>query len=437
MIITDRRNSKLYTKAFALLLMLGLLSNSILAAPEATRLIVVSFDNFQGEMRSEWQRTDLSSYVNWPLSVFSLFTGRTKVKQVIDRIEIQPSNPTVIQGESIDFSAIAVRGDESVNGVGFRWTMSDTSGHLPTRSLNSGHFSANRPGTYVITAIGENQSGQTTVIVRRNEAVGVQRIVRKPDSERTPQERALLALIRSRGTLRSRDVSSKNLYSEQIERELVRQDAELRELIRQRQQALPTPTPSIGGPSNDATLSDPTEDGVKKGGPSEPIDSQETTTNSATSPFFSIADDIGWDGASWSTADDPGNRVGHPLGSAPDDGASNGNFDLSVPLVSLPGRGLNVNLSMTYNSRTWNKLDTVIAYDADKGYPAPGWNLGFGRLSRGGDRRHARPKRSGTAPSHHRRHRPRHGLHWRYSAGYAPIGWSPTDLPRLEFDPDL
>jgi RHS repeat-associated protein len=72
---------------------------------------------------------------------------------------------------------------------------------------------------------------------------------------------------------------------------------------------------------------------------------------------------------------EPRNRTGQP-------GVDNGsrNINWSVPLVSLPGRaGLDLNLSLTYNSLVWTKSSggDSIMFDADHGYPSPGFRLGL------------------------------------------------------------
>jgi RHS repeat-associated protein len=61
------------------------------------------------------------------------------------------------------------------------------------------------------------------------------------------------------------------------------------------------------------------------------------------------------------------------------------NFSFEVPVVSLPGRGLNLSLALAYNSRLWNKStdawgNTHVTYDVDSGWPAPGFRLGFGQI---------------------------------------------------------
>ena len=61
------------------------------------------------------------------------------------------------------------------------------------------------------------------------------------------------------------------------------------------------------------------------------------------------------------------------------------NFAFNVPLTNLPGRGINLNLALSYNSRLWHKsLDsggaTRLTYDVNSGWPAPGFRLGFGYI---------------------------------------------------------
>ena len=63
--------------------------------------------------------------------------------------------------------------------------------------------------------------------------------------------------------------------------------------------------------------------------------------------------------------------------------AASGNFMQTVPILNLPGRGLDLNLALTYNSQLWHE-DAVqtFHFDPDHGWPAPGWSLGFGKLVR-------------------------------------------------------
>ncbi len=54
------------------------------------------------------------------------------------------------------------------------------------------------------------------------------------------------------------------------------------------------------------------------------------------------------------------------------------NFNWSLPLVSLPGRsGLDLGLSLSYNSLVWTKSGNYVLFDGDGGWPSPGFRLGF------------------------------------------------------------
>jgi YD repeat-containing protein len=54
------------------------------------------------------------------------------------------------------------------------------------------------------------------------------------------------------------------------------------------------------------------------------------------------------------------------------------NFNWSIPLVGLPGRsGLDLGLSLSYNSLVWTKSGNYVQFDGDGGNPAPGFRLGF------------------------------------------------------------
>ncbi|HWQ31967.1 MAG TPA: carboxypeptidase regulatory-like domain-containing protein, partial [Blastocatellia bacterium] len=57
------------------------------------------------------------------------------------------------------------------------------------------------------------------------------------------------------------------------------------------------------------------------------------------------------------------------------------NFNFTAPVLSLSGRaGLNLMLALSYNDRVWTKSGSVLAFNADKGFPGPGWRVGFGAI---------------------------------------------------------
>lgn len=87
----------------------------------------------------------------------------------------------------------------------------------------------------------------------------------------------------------------------------------------------------------------------------------------------------------------PGNQVGNAPGKTTPGAATapaaisgtempgSANFSFNLPVADLPGRGLDVSLGLFYNSRLWNKSNRM-TYDADGGWPAPGFRLGYGYL---------------------------------------------------------
>ncbi len=57
------------------------------------------------------------------------------------------------------------------------------------------------------------------------------------------------------------------------------------------------------------------------------------------------------------------------------------NINFVAPVLSLGGRaGLGVNLALSYNSKVWLKdpATNKIVFNSDKGFPSPGWRIGFG-----------------------------------------------------------
>jgi RHS repeat-associated protein len=54
------------------------------------------------------------------------------------------------------------------------------------------------------------------------------------------------------------------------------------------------------------------------------------------------------------------------------------NFNWSTSLLALTGRaGLDLGLSLSYNSLVWTKQNQGIKFNADRGFPGPGFRLGF------------------------------------------------------------
>lgn len=98
-------------------------------------------------------------------------------------------------------------------------------------------------------------------------------------------------------------------------------------------------------------------------------------------------DPCGWNNSNWTTADDSGKERGDMPGRASEGDAGSGNYEFSAPVIGLDSRGLDLELSLNYNSRLWHKAGSNITFDIDHDWPAAGWSIGFGRIvSRGTDR---------------------------------------------------
>jgi RHS repeat-associated protein len=82
----------------------------------------------------------------------------------------------------------------------------------------------------------------------------------------------------------------------------------------------------------------------------------------------------------------PANIVGAPPNRAMDSsriGAvlpEGSNFEFSVPIESLPGRGVPLGMALAYNSRLWSKHGSAITFNAVNTWPYVGFTLSFGRV---------------------------------------------------------
>lgn len=270
---------------------------------------------------------------NYSSLVAALFSTDSKVKkdrtQSFDRIEIRPGEQTVLQGELIDYVATAYTADQPANGVVFRYTIT-RQGSPQTRVLLNGRFEAAVPGRYTIRATANGFYAETSLTVTGNRGYRFMRLLRKPERLRTEAEQQQINQWIASGTITVRPVSSRDNNAVSVEQK--------RLVEKERKARKSNLTPESADPS-------------------------------------------GWDGTNYGTADDPINWVGNPIGAASKKGAANGNYNLTVPAVNLDGRGaLDINLNLEYNSRLWSKSGSEMTYNADSGYPAPGWNLGFGKM---------------------------------------------------------
>jgi len=83
-----------------------------------------------------------------------------------------------------------------------------------------------------------------------------------------------------------------------------------------------------------------------------------------------------WDARNRPSLDNPRNDRGTQANKI----TGNNNFQIVAPVLSLPGRGSNLNLNLVYNSLVWNQSGSDMYYDIDHDSPAAGWHLGFGKM---------------------------------------------------------
>jgi len=93
----------------------------------------------------------------------------------------------------------------------------------------------------------------------------------------------------------------------------------------------------------------------------------------------------GGGGGSYYPTGDPNFSVARrrPMNETGESGVDLGsrNYNWSAPLLSLPGRaGLDLNLTLMYNSLVWTKDGSFMKFNADLGSPAPGFRLGLPTL---------------------------------------------------------
>ena len=333
----------------SVILLLSLLVNSAFAAPESSRTLLVSVAEMGQDLSLRYRPEDVGTSLGaWANRVLLFFTAKQETPQ-LSRIEIRPGGDfTIRQGEPVNFSAIGFTADGvPVNGLQFRWSITDTARNPRPHPLHDGIFSASRPGSFAITATARGIQAQANVTVEINEP---NRVMSRIRAELARGRHDYVNTLIRAGQYTSDTLSSKRDYSASPQ---VEQQVSKRTTVRHKQ-----------GPSAD----DPE------------TESEAVPETSKSLVVRRPADEDGWSNNNWWMADDPGNGTGNPPGTSPDAGAGNGNFQFSAPVVSLPGRGIDLSLSLNYNSRVWSKQGSTMSFDAERGYPAPGWNLGFGKM---------------------------------------------------------
>jgi RHS repeat-associated protein len=321
------RNAK---QAVCLMLLVSLFSTSTPAAPQTISSMV---SDLSTSAKFWFHRS------GWDASLERIFSGQKKpdAKPVerqkdrdarVARIEIYPGDVTIQVDEQVAFAAVAYDQDgNAVGGVHVKWSSRDEGRNRAARVSQRGDFVATIPGNFqVVVETDGGKKAHVKVVVTEG--------VKRKSSDK-PE--------------RTREVSTRDLRPVAVVQTNKKNGEQLSHQA------------SISRKDNKAFLS-------------------HAVVAKASAAAMPMPADDSWGGSNYESADDPGNTRGNPLGGPQDGGAGNGNFQIAAPVMALPGRGIDVNLGLAYNSRLWNKANPNINFDIDRDWPAPGWSLGFGKV---------------------------------------------------------
>jgi RHS repeat-associated protein len=263
----------------------------------------------------------------------------------VARIKISPDNVMAQTGQRVILQAIAYDfADNAVAGVKYTWSANDEGRKEPAQVSPQGEFISLIDGTFKVTAYGAGHAAHVII-----------KVVGEPFKPK-PKEAI------PTGTVSTRDVpsatSDTSLNRGQSQRSF------------QRGQVAETAPQTVK--RNLAT---------RRNARSFKTAAGALTTTSA---FQLWGDPYGWTDNNYMTADDCGKEVGDPPGHPQDDGAGSGNHQFTAPILNLEGRGLDLTLAAAYNGRTWHKAGNEITFDIDRDWPAPGFSLGFGKITQTG-----------------------------------------------------
>ncbi|HYY58360.1 MAG TPA: hypothetical protein VE842_13585, partial [Pyrinomonadaceae bacterium] len=248
----------------------------------------------------------------------------------VSRIEVYPGDVTLRVGQRAIFSAVAYDSeDNAIGGIRFTWRAYDEQRSRPAPVSPRGDFKARIAGSFTVTAEASGQQSQVKVTVLEGERRG-----------RNDQ-------------VTTREVSTRDVPAAEVSSNGKKERGQML--------------------TSHARLTRP----------NKTAKSSLTRAGFAAAPAAAAASlltESYWDDSNYTSADDPINQVGNVPGAPADGGAGNGNFQLTAPMLGLAGRGMDLSLGLAYNSRLWNKAGSEISYDIDRSWPAPGWNLGFGKI---------------------------------------------------------
>ncbi|MCA1628060.1 MAG: hypothetical protein LC742_08870, partial [Acidobacteria bacterium] len=253
----------------------------------------------------------------------------------VRRIEIRPGEMEIALDERVQFTAVAYdQNEKPIGGIRFTWRGRDEGRNVAAQVTPTGMFVARATGNFKVTVEAAGRQAHVTVRVRAGE-------FRQRDEQ----------------PVKLRDVSTDDLPAQAAARLKVYR----REQTNKQGQARATQSGRMLKASFNHAA--------------------KANALPAAAPLLPPVDDeFGWNSQNYMHSRNPDNRRGEPPGHPLDEGAGSSNFQLAAPVLSLPGRGIDLSLGLAYNSRVWTKAGNDMIFDADRDWPAPGWTLGFGRV---------------------------------------------------------
>ena len=313
-------------RAISVILVLCLLTTTTHAAPSTIAEVSVrEYRSLQFWLRSSEGVRELRN----------LLTGQGRAPQRqetqeernarVSRLQIFPGDVTIQQGQEVFFAAVGFDAeDNSVSGLKFNWSARDENRNQKAAMNPRGHFAGKAKGNFKVTV----EAGGLSASVKVKVVDG-----RPSRKDEQPSETKSVSTRDNPAELALKQKSDNGKFADQVQ--------------------------------------------AGRASKSNPRAKFAHATSANPAPYFL---DDGWGTSNYWSADDPGNRRGDPSGGPVDSGAGSGNFQFVAPVLALPGRGIDLSLALTYNSRVWNKAGTNINYDIDRDWPAPGWSLGLGRI---------------------------------------------------------
>ena len=326
--VSSNLRSTCVQRAASVVLVLCLLATSTPAAPQT---IISSAQQWRVSLAFWFRSTGLPKWLDGRSQSKAPETQAARDARIA-RIDIFPKNATADLDGRINFSAIAYDDNNNpLGGVKTKWRAEYITKGRRAPISNHGEFIAKAAGSFTVSAEANGRRVETTVIVR-------------PGAKHD----------RSLPPIGTRSVSTRDLPSQ-------------------------TPKTSSNSQRVELASSKRNKDpGSRNASPRKRAHAG-TTGKSTFEPAMLLPGD-GWDDTNYLSADDPANRVGNTPGGPLDGGAGSGNFQFSAPIYGTASRGISISLAASYNSRLWNLAGNQITYDIDRGWPAPGWNLGLGKM---------------------------------------------------------